>query len=259
MWLQDEYIYRRNLSMVSPTTVPAGHPATVKLAKSLFTQGKTRPDYEDIEVVYVTDDATPVLQVVDRIVEDNALTIDVTFNLQEGMITGEEVNERYYVYYGNLNLTNQIARPSQLIESWPVTIAHDDGIITYTRPGEHWEDGRSNTPRARANLVFYGTQVRLVSEVGFYQALLEAQVDNSDWETVDLFSTTPEVKTVYEKFDLDPETKHELTLRVVGDSNLNSLGDSVNIVSVDYRKPVIITDLGEQVNDLVWSSSVGGA
>lgn len=260
MWLQDEYIYRRKIQLYSEVDVPAGHPVRVQFKMDLFESGKVRSDFEDMEIVYLTDDATPVNVVLYREVEQDGNDIFVTFNLYDDLVAKETIDSRYYLYHGNLGLISPPSREGlYVIEEWPITTDYDDGLIAYTRPGEHWVDGKSSEPNSRATFLFYGTQLRILSDIGFYGAIMEVQIDNGDWEQVDLFSRIEETdQEVYRTEDLDNTVRHEIRVRVPGESNPSSLGDEVNIKSIEYRKSVVTADLGEELNSLTWSSFVGG-
>lgn len=258
MWFQNDYVYRRNIELTSPVSVSAGHPVSVVLPQVLEDNGKVREDYEDIEVVFETDDATPQVILLDRDVESTEDGIKVTFNLHEDIDADTDVGN-YYVYHGNLALTNKPSRPTDSFAEWPITILSDTGEVSYTRPGEHWVDGKSNTLNARATFLFYGRKIRVISDLKPVGAIMEVQVDNGDWTSVNLFSRVlEEDQPVFSTEDLDPELRHEIRIRVSGEVDPSSLGDEVNIKSIEYEKSVITTDLGEELRSLAWSSFVGG-
>lgn len=129
--------------------------------------------------------------------------------------------------------------------------------INYTRPGEHWRHGVSNVDNARATVLLYAHHFRIMSEVGRDKAIMEVQVDGSEWEDVDLYSDIEEIRPVYEKYDLSADL-HEVRVRVSGRSRESSIGDEVNIHSFEYFKSAQALDTGEEVIALFWKTSLGG-
>lgn len=276
-WWQGDYVYRRKLSLFSPVDVPAGHGAHAVFSKVLSDNGKVRGDLEDIEVIYVDPDG--VESPIYREVSEDDYGIYVSFNLQELLESGQDTVDKYYLYYGNLNLSNQVTRPSGDITAWALTTDMRDtegfgeggfgegefgdtssvvtGPISYTRPGEHWKDGVSSHALARASLVSFVSDFRIVSEKDFDKSIMEVQVDGEDWSEVDLFARQNSIEPVFEELGLDASL-HEIRIRVSGRKNVSALGDEVNIVRIEYNRPISIVDIGEEVDDLVWSSSVGG-
>lgn len=239
-------------------------------------------DYEDAD--FETTDDTELIQMHREVTHDEN-GIHVTFQIQAPMEPHEILENKYRIYYGNPTLKNQLSRLSPILMSgtlfpnsdlymtdtinpWPEGVDYDNtgvgggyGRISYTRPGEHWKDGVSSTPLARASLLIYATAFRVVSAVGPDKAIMEVQVDNGEWQEVDLFRPEEEAEefaSVYEEFDLSPNWIHEIRVRVLGRANTSATGDEVNIKGIEYVKPVQATDDGEEVNEDSWSSYVGG-
>lgn len=255
-WFQTEYLYRRKISLSSKVDVAAGLPARAYLPIVVDTNGKVRSDLEDIEVVYV--DPQGDNQLIARSVEKTVDNIIVSFLLQEDLESDDVLTDRYYVYYGNPDLKNQPSRPTATIPDWPSTTPHDGGLISYTRPGEHWKDGVSSTAGSRMSLLLYTTKFRLKSEKGNNKGRFKIRVDFEDWEEIDLFSDATSQEYVWSIEGLSAEEVHELKVTVLPDSNPSSLGSEVNVISVDYESPAVGTDLGEEITTLSWSVSSGG-
>jgi len=148
---------------------------------------------------------------------------------------------------------------TELKDVWPVTLAYFDEPIAYTRPGEHWVDGVSSRPFSRATVQISCTRFRIISTVGPDKGIMEVQTNNETrWKQVDLYSALEFPAAVFE-MSLDPSNMNEIRIRVAESTNPNSYGNEVNIVNVQYTKSIILKDLGEQVKDIAWSSSTGGA
>jgi len=307
-WWHEDYLYRRTLLVEAPAGegVPASHPLTAIVSHVLIDNGKVRSDFEDVEVVYMDGDGKAHLlyREVEEVFapEDSDLedVLEVRFQLQNELEPADVLTDRYYLYYGNLELTNRPDRPGfvfidggtpevtgedgeldggepdtefvegdeveggdpwvsvELKDVWPIRIQHDDNLITYTRPGEHWKGGVSTRPLARATIQIYCTKFRILSEVGPDRGIMEVQINDGEWDEVDLYSPDPEIRPVFEVWNMDPLKLHEVRVRVAESTNTLSVGLNVNIVAVEYSKPVILSDVGEQVSDLIWSSFVGG-
>lgn len=297
-WLNDNYLYRRQLSLVSPTDVPVGHPVTVEVPPVLLDNGKAREDLEDLEIVF--EDADGEMIVLGRLAlwkkegvmgglgandEGEAFTAggegatffsyfafggedasgvaaievetdQLVFSLPQPLLAGVE-DRSYFLYYGNPDLTEQESRPAASPPEWPITSSHDEGSITYTRPGEHWVAGEATTVHARANLRFFGSKVRIISKVKPQGGVMEVQLDGQDWQSVDLFSPVEQTEAVFVVEDLSHEL-HELRIRVSAEKNPLSRGDEVNVERVEYAIPIEVLDQGEEVADLVWASFTGG-
>jgi len=281
-WWNESYFYRRHVSITAPPEpVPSSHIVTCVLDRVLLDNNKVRSDFEDIEVIYENAEGDS-LQLY-RLVDMEEDEIHVTFQVIEDLDADEAVTGRYKIYYGNPDLINTEQRlqpllpsetlfpdetlyPADAINPWPVGVGATDtsgeggyGHLTYTRPGEHWQEGVSSTRYARASLLIYATAFRIVSTVNREQAIMEVQIDGGDWQDVDLYSEEEiEYQSVFEADGLDPDVIHEVRIRVSGRSNIASLGDTINLRGIEYVKPVKANDAGEEVNEVEWSSYVGG-
>lgn len=249
----------------------------------------------DIEILYLTDDNEWF--VLERSSSSDEDGIYVTFDLVEDynpnfilqdlppelvgdpgdvLIADATPTYSYFVYYGNLELTDSPRRyvvfpgenepPATVTfpnsdyvlgeyeeNHYPLSVDPDSGRISFTRPGQDWSSGFSTTKDARATFRFRGTAVRVVSDTGPQMGKLEARINSNPWEVVDLFSSVDaEDVVVYEK-EIEYEGPTELQLQVQTHEKL------VNIRSVDFRKYVIVSDVIEEIDDsLVWSTFTGG-
>lgn len=143
------------------------------------------------------------------------------------------------------------------LDPWPVVISNTADRISYTRPGEHWQGGSSNTDNARATVLLYARHVRIMSDTGRNRGIMEVQIDGAEWEDVDLYSDIPGVASVFEAYDLSDDL-HELRVRVAGRSNESATETTVNIAALEYFKSLRPTDAGEDVVGLFWKTSFGG-
>lgn len=265
IWWSSSHIYRRKLALAaSYVHIEEGYPATAILPSTMISNGKVRGDFEDIEVIYlkqVENVPDEYIRLPREITQLEDGSIQVIFPTQSRIELLTNVDELYRVYYGDLDLLAGLAVRDVFdppLDHWPTKVDHNDGPITYTRPGEHWQEGISSTRGARATFMGYTSQLRLISVTGTDKGVLEVQIDGSDWQLIDLFSDIEEEKVIFEAVDLDPITIHEVRMRVSGERNPKSSSDQVNIARVEYAKPVIVEDVGEEANDIGWSSATGG-
>lgn len=255
-WWNSSYKFRRLLSVSSEfEDVDEDHYVSAPfIAEVWYDRGKAREDFEDIEVVHEADDGTPTQTVLAREITDES----INFYLHEPLEKGEEVEERYWIYYGNRELDAAPDRPEFDEDLWSTVRPYSDINFSFTRPGDHWEDGISNTPGAVATIRTYGKYLRVKSYTDINRGILEISIDGEDWEDIDLFSVTSGEDYVYETDELD-EGRHRVRLRVSGRANPGSTGTKVNIVQVEYQAPVTVEDMGEEIYNFDWSSLMGGA
>jgi len=290
---------RRLLLAAPDEPTPAGHPVEMNLGYGLLMNGKVRDDFEDMEVVYVDEDGESQLiyrEVEDidgdmwirfpleGMVEPNESLLD-RYYIYYGNLYLDNRPERpgfQFIDGGDPYVTGELGTldggdPSsvfgeedqvdggdpftaaELKNVWPVTLNHDHNLIAYTRPGEHWIQGVSRHPLARATVQIFCTRVRVISQIGPDKGIMEVQMnDETEWRRIDLYSQEQQDAVAFEAYDLSPDRMHELRIRVGQETNPKSFGEEVNILSVQYSKSIVPSDLGEQVSDLVWSSSTGG-
>jgi hypothetical protein len=259
-WWKADYLYRRPITVIAPgEPVPQGHFVETILPRVISDNHKIREDFEDIEVIEAVGAELAVLA---REVEqlDNG-DILVRFLLQEDLESNQILAGRYYIYYGNPELTNFETRPIILdgINLWPVTfhVPGNSSPMTFTRPGEHWIEGVSSERYARASVFLYATDLRIHSEKAIDRGIMQVRVDDGDWQDVDLYSFEAETVPVHIFSDLSPAL-HEFQMRVSGRSADISLGEEINIQTVDYVKAVQAIEQGEQVLGIFWVTNFGG-
>lgn len=244
--------FRRKLQITAPSEyegVPVGHPLTVRLNSSLIEMNKLRSDFVDLVTTYNG------LQIPRKVTQIDS-EIDVEFQVQSLLTANQVYTDSYYIYYGNP--TSTLIQPSYVVNDWPVSVSADGLRVSYTNPGEDWADGISNARQAKAVFSFNGTKVRLISNLGPDYGIAEIQLDNDVWTSVDLYSKqlVPDA-VVFQNSFLTPGD-HSLRFRASGFRNAGSTNNRINIVRFDYMKNVQAIDLGEEVDDFTWSSSLGG-
>jgi hypothetical protein len=244
--------FRRKLQITTSSEyegVSVGHPITIKLSSSLIDMNKILPDFTDLVTTYNG------LQIPRRVTQTDA-EIDVEFQVQSLLNANQVYTDSYYIYYGN-PLSSLIQLP-YIANDWPVSVTADGLRVSYTNPGEDWTDGISNSRHAKAILSFNGTKVRLISNKADDYGIAEIQLDEGAWTKVDLYSQQDQSNVVvYENDSLVPGD-HALRIRATGTRNAGSTNNRINIVRFDYMKNVQAIDLGEEVDDFTWSSSLGG-
>ena len=259
VWWNHNYVYRRLLSLIIPRTgLPEGHVLSVYLPKSIFTQGKVRSDFEDIEVLYMNSAIPEDWTVLGRSVTAEAgfYRVDTELGFD---LSPESVNYgRLFVYYGNPNLLDQPVRPSYTYDQWPLTANPDSEYIAYTRPGIDWVDGVSSTKDAKATFSFWGPQARLYLVKGPNKGFVEVQLDEGDWLSYDTFNHTSTSSLVYEVSGLG-DGKHQIKVRVSGEKRGSSSDNKVEIDYFSYRNHSTFTDIKEEQDEsLLWSGAMLG-
>jgi hypothetical protein len=98
-WWNDNYLFRRNITLNILDSIPAGHPVTYTISSSiLYTLNKVRSDLADIVVVYTTDGQTFTL--IPSLASFVGSDIQVEFNTFAPIESSN--NTDYYIYYGKL-------------------------------------------------------------------------------------------------------------------------------------------------------------
>lgn len=272
-WVLGDYIYKRAIKIQSlAAPIPSSQPVTVTFPYSLLDNKKLRVGLEDLEVEYQG-------QAIYRDVIATADKVYVTFQLQDE-IESLHINQSYSIYTGNPTLATPPIRASQIAASyypdtfassstttvegvpdwayWPNRIIYNDTLISYTRPGEHWKEGYTQVPQARASTKLIADRMRLICEVGPDQGIIQVRTNTDEWQEIDLYSDTVSVRSVFEVVDLPRNKLNELTVLATGRSRYPSQDFKVNVQMVDYNYDFISEDLGEEVKPLSWSSYVGG-
>ncbi len=144
------------------------------------------------------------------------------------------------------------------LEDWslPMRKSWNQRGVSFTRPGDHWTNGRSDNPDARAVFRFRGDKVRVRFVAAPDGGIARVSIGNTV-EYVDLFRMARSTKTVTFD-DLDPGL-HEVKVEPTGRSHSNSRGEQVRLLSFDYSLHVDVKDMGEEVYDVEWSGNIGGA
>ena len=260
VWWDDRFPYRRPLMIAAPPTgLEAGHPVTVVLSSGLVTRGKVQDDFDDIQIAQITSYAPERWRVLSRKVENTPAGIVVTFDTKEAMLSDAVSEREYFVHYGFKASTGIPLTKTYVENPYPIEIAFDDAGISYTRPDNHWKDGVSAISQAKATFVFYGDQVRLYSDKGPNYGIAEIQIDDEDWQMVDLYASADAAdEIVFERAGLD-DMKHTLRVRVSGEKNSASTLNTINVKKITYRKYVVITNPQEELDGrMMWTSVFGG-
>lgn len=259
VWWNHNYVYRRLLSLsVSRTGIPSGHILTVYLPRSIFTQGKVREDFEDVEVLYMDSAIPEEWTVLGRSVTSEAgfyrVDTELAFDLDP-----ETINYgKLFVYYGNPNLVDQPVRPSYAYDQWPLTANPDSEFVSYTKPGIDWIDGKSSTKDAKATFSFWGPQVRVYLVKGPDKGIVEIQLDDGNWIAYDTYANTVSSSLIYEVSDL-ASSKHQVKIRASGTKRGSSSSVEVEIDHFSYRNHSTYTDIKEEQDEsLLWAGSVLG-
>lgn len=256
-WFNRYFLFRRNVKLYSQAGAPVGHPVRYTIYNK-----KVRADYADILVVYAPNVTDPLAQHIIPFsvtpTSDNSQLI-IEFQLVDSMSPGETNSGLYYIYHDNPSLFGTPHLITYVPNPWPINVAQDSGIITYTRPGQDWVNGVSYTREALAALHFFGTDIQLISTFRSDQGLAAVKLDSGPWVDVDLYSSQTKVQPAWEAHDLTPDN-HVFLLKDVGRNRGQSSGTSVNISSINYFTYIQSIDVGEEVYPAItWATSLGGA
>ena len=271
-WWDNKYAYRRNLAVSSPFSHSVKrHPITFVLPNSIKENNKTiQETYDDLEVVFDNE------IVLDRYIVDYQGFTYITFEAQTELHVGQEISS-YKIYYGNPNITvpplrepivslpPDVASDSSELNSylplwahWPSEANDTENAINYTRPSQHWKDGRSSNPRARATFKGAFSRVRLISETDSNSGFLIYRIDNSNKQELDTYSSHPEVRSVFE-WEVQNGFVQELSISPAGYSRYKNSSADINIKAIQYANYIEVKDMGEEVKSLNWGSFIGKA
>lgn len=259
-WWDDNYLYRRVTSLeLLPVPVPIGHKISFSMPKSTDRQGKVRTDQEDIEVLWLASQGPDLWQVLGRTVASRSYDYLIEFALPYELADGELMDD-IFVYYGNPGLIGIPPRPPAVVSDWPLSVAYNSNEVTYTKPGTEWSSGYSDSRLAKATLTFWGPQVRLYTPKGGAYGIAEIQIDEDDWQLVDLYSNVEIASTVvFTATDLG-EGSHTIRVRVSGEKNPAASTIGIQIDKLEYRLHTQAIDIIEEQNSrLLWGGSLGGA
>jgi len=261
-WWQHSYPYRRLTSF--PTLeyeLPAGHPAYLKVSKSIVDQGKANAYLSDLAMAYLSDPEkgrwTPALM--------TAYHLDgwiyISFQLQDDVKVGEDISGRYFLYYGDRSGIANFDLVEELDSSeWFNTYTPDSGEVSFTRPNQDWHEGRTAVAQAKATVNIFADRVRIFAKVSNNKGIAEVQINDGIWSRIDLFSTaaTEEEVVVFEARDLQ-SGMNTIRYRCTGESRPSSLGADVNFTKIEFGNHSTFTDVMEEADDTKsWGSNTGG-
>lgn len=260
-WWNNKYLLRRKVIIQADSgdLVPIQDITLSLDIQQFIDMNKTLIDYQDVEVLFQPDEnlatppATPTYIVLSRDVEIDS----ITFPLVESIEKNETSSGEYWIYYGNTDLENAPTRPAFIANPWPVAVPYSDNRIAYTRPSEHWINGRSSTQNAKATFNFTGSNVRLISQYGPNQGKLNIVIDDNIIQTVDLFSPTTITSTAYTAQGLSDDL-HKVQVFVTNEKSPQSAGVEINIVRFEYAESYIVSDGGEEYFAIDWVAYSGG-
>lgn len=253
-WFNNNYLFRRNLSITTLDTAPTGQVISFNLSTA-----KMRTDGTDVVAVYVdSTQATPVqtaLPTGTTITAGSSAAV-VNFNLLEPVYTTVPFTN-YYIYYDNPNLTNAAEPGSYMINDFPITVYGAD--IAFTKPGIWWNNGITKQPNAIASFNFYGQAVAITANTGPDYGIASVKIDNQQWYPVDLYSQSPASnQVVWSALNLD-DNFHHLQFKCTGTQNPKATSTQINISSIKYSQFLVVQDLGEEVLDtIVWIPVTSG-
>lgn len=260
--------------MVAPIdSCPVYHPITFILPAAVKYNNKTITEtYNDIEIVYqgMDESDTPFATPIERDIIDYEDQTYITFETQEHFEAGSS-SQRYYLYYGNPNASGGVDRkeiegqatdiPSDIPylpswAHWPSEASYNGDLIGYTRPSEHWVDGKSSNPNAQATINGAFSRIRVISDTDSSSGFLLYRIDNGNTQEVDTYSRYSEVRSVFE-CKMQNEAIQELSIFPTGYSRYQNSGASINIRSIQYATYIDVNDMGEEVKSLNWGSFLG--
>lgn len=259
-WWNKNWLYRRYLSITTPPTgIQVSHPMSVYLSKDVFALNKVRDDWKDIRVVELVSLTPETWRVHAHDIEETSSHLIIRFALPTAMARNTSEEGKYFVYYGNKYLTGAVPVDTYAWSLYPLEVPYNAPGITYTKAGVHWIDGVSSKRLSRGSFRFWGSRVRLYSNKGPDQGVLQVRVDDDEWTNVDLFNYEQSLdEMVFEATDL-ADDKHVLKFRVSGAKHPSSSAITCNVSKITYSKFGIFTNVKEQANSrLFWGSGVGG-
>ena len=252
-WWDSTYPFRIAMDLTTLRNVAPGHPISISLPRARFVDlGKVRSDFADLRVLAF--ESGTWIETIPRAVVDDGENLTITFDSLDPIVAGEHVVDLYFIYFGNPNAT---LADEYTPNDWPIHVAATDAGITYTRPSEDWVNGESEKNQATASLVFYGPQVRMISDIGPLWGICEVRVDSGQWYSVDLFSAEAATnQVVYTQTGL-PHALHTLQIRCAGRSNPSAGATTVNVRAVEYKAFIDVANTSEELApNLFWTSVV---
>lgn len=264
VWWNSSYSCRRNTRIQAPPDgLPQYHPVSVFIPRDIYDNGKVQSDFKDLEVLYLVSEIPDVWRRLPRVIERVSGYYRVRFLVQEELDPNQKI-EKYYIYYSNpfKDTSYSVGNPYvYTIDEldWPLEVLNSSGLISYTRPGEHWNAGESDTANAKAAFQFFGPQVKVIMDKGPSFGIVEIQVDSGPWEKVDLYnSTLLENNNVFSAVQLS-SGEHTIRVKVTGQKNPASSSANVKLRSFRFKKHSVALDLREeQYSAYAWSGRITG-
>lgn len=259
-WWDKNWIYRRILQ-IQPNAegFEMDHPLVATVSKQPMRQNKMRADAADLEILHLVNEVPETWEILPKKVEILEGFINVYWPNHIEIDPNTIVQDTYYIYYGNSDLVDTPVQVAYEPEEWPVSNTPESGKLSWTRPGEHWLDGVAQEDGSKVTLEFYGRNIRLLSDIGPEWGISEIQIDNEEWEQVDLYNPVIlEDQEVYQRTDLSIAT-HIIRVRRSGFKAASATEYKINIKSIDYLRYNSVTNVSEEADEtLMWGSVIGG-
>lgn len=147
-------------------------------------------------------------------------------------------------------------RFDNLYWNWPLYSDYGGYRVFYTRPGDHWREGRSKRIGAKATFRFYGSRVRIVLPQNLYRGIAKVFIDGELVVQQDLFDAASE-DFIHDILDLEPGL-HEVAIYPTGRSNPAAQDSIVQVGEFYYKHHVATEDQGEEIRERAWSASTSG-
>lgn len=260
VWWDKSYTYRRILQ-IQPNNegFEIDHPFYAVLGKDSVRQGKIRLDAADIEVLQLVQYVPETWAILPKKITMGDSTILVEWANQIDIPADTIVKDLYYIYYGNSTLVNKPDHFDYEPMQWPVSVAYDSGRLSFTRPGEHWKGSLGVDGEAKATLRFYGSKMRILANVGPDYGIAEVQVDDSEWEQVDLYAPVGASDVeVFLRTNLSLDY-HTVRYRRSGFKAASATGTNINLQKIEYLRHNGVANVMEEADEtLMWGSVIGG-
>lgn len=245
LWWNKHYKYRKQVLFDMTKGDLSGHRGRIYLPKSSVTNGKIRPDFLDIRVVF---NGVTVINDQHFLIENHADYVKVIFYYPSTRLDDYDktVDDRCYIYYGDTfaespeatlpleplpdidDIDEDYTLGTLDISDFPdaIALASGDPRIGLTNPGKDWifAKGFIATPHnrvgAKMSFEFYGDAVGLYAFVAEFQGVLDVTIDNETYE-LDLFAVAASgdfLTTVFTATNLD-DSLHHLVIENKGKRN----------------------------------------
>lgn len=242
LWWNKHYKYRKQVLFDMTKGDLSGHRGRIYLPKSSVTNGKIRPDFLDIRVVF---NGVTVINDQNFLIENHADYVKVIFYYPHTILDDYDktVDDRCYIYYGDTfaespeatlpleplpdigDIDDDYTLGTLDINDFPdiITLGTGDPRIGLTNPGKDWvlADGVIATPKnrvgAKLSFEFYGDAVGLYSYPASFQGMLDITIDDDNYE-LDLFSVGEDWGLVFVATNLD-DSLHHLVIENKGKRN----------------------------------------